>query len=742
VNRFLIPLLNNDQDIEISLCGWLDKNIHHLSYNGLIICGDVNRVNLDIMQGEFNVTNIITENTRDNAVLDKFFINDALSSFYTEATITDPLASSDHKTILIFNNTSEHTKSVDHTVNIVYDFRLSYTIQINEMLCDLSHLQLPINDSIDLFTNTIYDNIYECLSCLPMKLVRRTTNDKPWMTDKIKSLINDRWKAYRRNNLPKYNHLKEKTKIEIKRAKQNWLSNTRKGSDLWTVVKFAEGKNTKTNTYDPDKLHDITTAAIKIYTSGPSPINNSLPAKSHLKINSTDIFEYCLHALTSIKTKKAIGLDQVPNKFYKSFLPYIIDPFIRLTQAVLSRCEFPNTLKHAYIIPIPKKKSSDTQNFRPISILNTLARCLEKAIFCFYENSFYSCYGVNQFGFRRGSSTTIALIYILEKVNDIMKQENSTGCLIIAVDLSKAFDRVNHSILVNKLINKDKLSLAALINSYLLHRTACIKIGKKQGDRFPVNRGVPQGSSLGPALFCTYMNDLMPKNPSTTLVKYADDITLIIPINAQIHENIETELANINDWCHRNEMIINTAKTQALPILKRNKTFSTRKIRCFDSIKILGFSIDKHLSFTTHFQKSVSRASQNIHVLKVLRNCVSQSDLFTIFTAKIKAVVEYGIEAIPNISSSSLYLIQRLYKRCFYFINNNISSNSDITHSKEKRALKLFKSILTDKTHSLHLFLPLRSHTGRFILPVITNERSHRSFFVFCALLFNKSFNR
>jgi len=690
---YIPPSLNDNKDIELLLSDWIDAHIDKDRYPNLIICGDVNRVNLDILKGEYNLHNIIKDSTRGNATLDKVYLSPELMQRYKNVSVVDPIASSDHKAVLISTENKEEVHSTGFVkYNLVYDFRkvdFLFTTRQTDLLSSITSINC--ND-INQYTSHFYHTINSILNTIPTKVVRRTHNDKPWISDKIKSLINDRWAAFRRKQFPKYNHLKEKIKKEISLAKKNWLTNKwNKSKDLWSVVRFIEGKSTKSRMYCKTQLPALAQIAQDLYfdTNQNTSVSSTLTQKgNHQSISFMDIFQSCLTALGSINIKKSIGADQIPNKFYKVFLPFIINPLSHFVCVILKTSSFPDSLKEAFILPIPKASPSDINNFRPISILNTLARLIEKVIFQYYESTIYNAYGANQFGFRAGSSTSIALIFIFECVKKIMDQNNNDGCLLIAIDLSKAFDNVNHATLIDKLNHHTNLSFTNLIKSYLSNRKARIKIDEMSGPEFIINKGVPQGSCLGPALFCIYISDLRPALPTSTLVKYADDVTLVLPINDDISNSLKIEMDNINKWCSDNRMQINMNKTQALPILKKGKTFNCTEITCTDEILLLGFKFDHHLSFNAHFAKAV-KASRNIYLLKTMKYCVPQKALHSIFTAKIRSFVEYGLPSITHISSFALFMIRRLYKRCLRIIDINTSSSTDIEETQKSQKLKL-----------------------------------------------------
>jgi len=739
---YIPPQYNHSDDIDLQLCEWLNNEITIISYDGLIVCGDTNRVNLNILQGEYNLKNIVTEPTRNNAILDKIFVNESLLPSYSTVNILDPIASSDHNAIFVKGSVPECSNNKNTKLSLVYDFRNSFLPHIDNHFAAFPKFDASNLANVNIIAENFYNIAYQTLNELPAKVIKRTITDKPWINNKIKSLINDRWKAYRNKNFAKYEHLKEKVKLAICSAKKNWISSETKGKNLWSIVRKIEGKKNSQSQYTIDNIEEITTQAKEIYCSNDFSNQVINFSASTTNISTNEIYLDCVKELSSINLRKSVGVDEIPNKFYRTFLPFLIDPIVHLAALSIKQSDFPNSLKMAYIIPIPKKSASDVTNFRPISVLNTIARVVEKIIFKFYEAKIYNAYGTNQFGFTSGSSTTIALIFILETINKLMKLKHISGCLIVAVDLTKAFDKVNHTILVKKLQSFTDEPFAKLIQSYLSNRKACIKIQNTVGDSFSINKGVPQGSCLGPALFCIYMSDLQPLHQSTTMVKYADDVTLILPVNENTEKILEDEIENIKIWCNNNEMVVNPSKTQALPILKKEKNFTATNIQCMDKISLLGFTLDKNLSFDEHFIKAVSKGSRNLYLLKQLRQCLQIKDLQYVFQAKITSIINYGLPAIPNVSFSAKQKIAKLYKRCFMIMQSGQTEENSTQETQKKQTLKLFQQIADNKAHPLHNFLPKRSHTGRYLLPKIQSQFSHNSFAVQGAILFNKLFIR
>jgi len=735
---YIPPQENNNSDIDAQLSDYVDRFLNETNAKDIILCGDFNRSNLTILEGEHNLQNIVNVATRKNAILDKMFVTEDLIAIYSEVSTLDPVASSDHLKILACptnNDSSYHKRNISYRT--VYDFRKSNLDLAKDVLThNISQSFYNVEDP-NFALNQLYNSIYTCLSTIPKKTVTHSNNDKPWITDRIKSIINQRWSAYRNKNFVKYDHLKQKAKDMICKAKNNWLSNGLKKNGIWSTVKTLEGKNKCKVTFTINDLEAVT-SAIKMFYNCPSFHYSITQSTCLVNVNNDDIYEQCAFFLSNIKTKKAIGSDAVPNTFYKLFADFLVQPLSHLCSQVLKTSIFPDSLKHGTIIPIPKSIKVDTNNFRPITILNTLSLLLEKVIIKHYHKDIYSNYGPNQFGFKPGSSTTIAIAYLLVKANNILSENHFKGCLITAIDLSKAFDNVPHINLLQKLTLSMPTSFVALINSYLKNRTAMVKIESNKSPNFIVNKGVPQGSCLGPSLFCLYISDLQPSGDSI-YIKYADDLTILTPITQNIENEHEKEIDHIRRWCNVNKMIINEKKTQVLAITKKGFSFNST-IQTQNAVKFLGVLIDEKLNFNSHYTSSIKNAARNLYLLKKLNPYCSQKELNNIFLSKIASITEYNFHILPSISASATNSIDRLYKRAYKIIykdKQTLSRSSKLI--QQVRISSFFKQIISDPNHILFPYLPHRSRTGRFILPEIKSTRVLHSFFIQGAILFNES---
>jgi len=742
VALYIPPSENNNSEIEVHIIDFIEDIKEQCNFSGIILCGDFNRVSTMLIEGELDISNIVHDATRGDSTLDKIFISPSLTKFIKGVHCIDPIASSDHNAIivdpLITNSMSKPNSKSPYTS--VYDFRMS-NLSLSETFFSSINWSLQfetqsISDTVDIF----YSLISSALSYIPFKRIKRTEKDKSWMTNTIKLMINERYKAYYQKNFSKYECIQKRIRAEIEKAKANYISDLRKRGNIWKAVAEIEGRK-NTNKFSSKDINDITNSLSNIYKENEAQSISPLP-KAELS-NMSSIKEIVHTNIAKFNIKKAIGTDKIPNKFIHAFAHHLKEPLSIITTNIILSCSFPNSLKEGIVVPIPKAGKLSSSNFRPITILNGFSRIIEKSIFQFYETEFNNSYGANQFGFRKGSSTTLALLYCIEHIRRILKDPFHTGCLLIAIDLSKAFDCVNHNKLVKKLQNKCSTNLAALIQSYLLNRSASVVIDGLQGSSFPLERGVPQGSCLGPALFNIYVSDLDVCHPGTILIKYADDITLLIPLTTKNADNvISDELENVGRWCEANSMKVNNKKTQIMPIMKKGHSYLSGKYATVDSFKLLGVTIDKRLNFLQHFKRVCATACKNIFIIKKLTKICNKDELNCIFLSKVCSIIEYSLPIIPKISSEALQLIHRIYKRCHSIINfsSNVPSRN-IQKIRDNLHLRLFKRVL--RSPSLFWeFIPKTSHTGRFLLSQISTQRDLLSFFIKGAQLYNLKLKR
>ena len=258
------------------------------------------------------------------------------------------------------------------------------------------------------------------------------------------------------------------------------------------------------------------------------------------------------------------GWDGIPSRLAKRVLHSYIKPLTLLINKSFCDGIFPDELKLAKVIPIYKSGSiMELSNYRPISVLNIFSKIFER-LMCNKLIQFFYQYNVlyqNQFGFRQGHSTHNALITLVDSITKFLDY----GDIVIGVfiDIKKAFDTVNHKILLKKYTIMEFVGMYLTGESYLTNRSQMVLFNGKISDIRDVTCGVPQGSILGPLLFILYINDFAKVSDKLFHVLFADDTNAFLNgknMNMLI-DTIQQELSRLYVWLLANKLSLNLSKT-------------------------------------------------------------------------------------------------------------------------------------------------------------------------------------
>jgi hypothetical protein len=341
----------------------------------------------------------------------------------------------------------------------------------------------------------------------------------------------------------------------------------------------------------------------------------------------------------------------------------LCDPLTHIFNQCVAKSIFPSALKIAKIIPLHKKDDiSIFNNYRPISLLPSISKVFEKLlhvqIYSFFMDNqlFYS----SQYGFRNMHSTELAAIELIDNV--LLYLDEGKSPISIFLDLSKAFDTIDHNILLNKLkyygFNNESLTL---ISSYLCGRKQYVEFEDVCSNKLPVVTGVPQGSVLGPLFFIIYINDIC---KATTLFHptiYADDTTLTATLNTfenegnPIHETINFELSKISNWMKANKLSLNCDKTKAMIFHMPQKSVTVPKLSINDvdiqfvkHFNFLGITVDENLSWKNHIHVIATKISKTVGILNNLKHFLPRDVLLSIYNSLILPYLNYGIVLWEN----------------------------------------------------------------------------------------------
>ena len=532
----------------------------------------------------------------------------------------------------------------------------------------------------DLFLER-YTKIYN--NCFPKNNPKKnkSQNSKPWILPWLQSACNRKNKLYyiyikqpTIQNKIIYQKLKKFTALHIKKAKNKYYTDyferySNDGRKQWSMINsLLHRRKTK------QKIHKLTlnenthlttgkdiaeafnnyfcNIATKLKAESPRPmlsqitncpLSRIIPTMKTTICRSTEIlqiiksFKNKATSDTSIQVLKSVGNEIAP------ILSNIIS-------ASIEQGSFPSDLKTAKVIPLYKSGSkSDLANYRPISLLPTFSKNFERSMHNrlhqhFHKNNIiYSA----QFGFRAGHSCEHALITAKNEIFSALDKKEVAVLLLI--DFSKAFDMVDHKILLDKLEHYGvRFNHLEWFKSYLRNRKQYVSVNNTNSTTSHLLHGVPQGSILGPLLFIIYINDLPNINKLAKFILYADDANIIFRGKTldEVGNKINEFIPLLLDWIGDNGLKLNVKKTKYLIFSNHTKynlkiNINNTPIERNCSERFLGIILDENLNFNEHRSALSSRISRNSSIIQKLKGIVPTTVLKTLFHSFVQSHICY-----------------------------------------------------------------------------------------------------
>ncbi len=373
----------------------------------------------------------------------------------------------------------------------------------------------------------------------------------------------------------------------------------------------------------------------------------------------------------------------------------------------------PKRWKRANITAIFKKNDPTIPpNYRPISLLDTLSKVLERCVYNHCYEHLHSMFHYLQHGFLRGRSTNTQLLVVYHQILECIASGQEVDAIYL--DFSKAFDKVQHNLLLLKLksygISDPTLSW---FGSYLSERQQRVVINGHSSDWLPVTSGVPQGSILGPLLFLIYINDLptyLENNSSIAL--YADDSKLFRPIYLPNDSfSLQKDLDSLSHWGENWAMAFNVSKCKVvhfsrkkLPsvhhLMSKNYYLSGNQLENVPNISDLGITITNNLSWSKHIEEIVSKANRTLGLVK--RLCRDIKDTNTrklLYCTVVRPKLEYCSSLWSPYTGKHRLLIENVQRRATRFILNYPKDMSYPLRLQKLRLLPLeFRREISDLT--------------------------------------------
>ena len=651
------------------------------NYDKFLLAGDFNvEEDKDCLQEflfHYNAKNLVKEKTCfksiENPSCIDLFITNSYQNFQSTTTVATGLSDFHKMVITVLKNTFPKAKPK------VIQYRDYKKFDVQNFRKDLKNgLQNKLVDNYATFEE-IFLEILDNHAPLKKKILR--ANDKPYMTKTLRKAIMRRsalQNRFYRDGLQEtekaFKKQRNYTKRLLKKEKKRYFSNLNMNNytdnkKFWNTVKplfsnyggpqkitLIEDENIITSDEElaktfnhyfvesvrslgihenkallnpTENLTDPVDIAITKFENHPSIID----IKEHVSIKTKFSFSYVeasdiITEIRNLDTKKAGTFSNISARQLKQVEEIIVGPLVEIwNKEIKGNRKFPSKLKYADLTPIFKKLECVLkENYRPVSILPVVSkifeRIMQKQMKTYIEThlSPFLC------GYRKGYNTQYALISMIEKWKKHLDNSGIVGALFM--DLSKAFDTLNHELLIAKLeaYGFDKEALAILL-SYLSERWQRTKVNTSFSTWSDILSGVPQGSILGPLLFNIYINDLFYQIINTHVCNFADDTTLSAfstKLEDLLH-NLEYDVQSAITWFDSNYMKLNRDKCH---FLVSNNVTEHLWVKVGDELiwesreeKLLGLTLDKSLNFNSHLTTLCKKVGQKVTALEEFPGC-------------------------------------------------------------------------------------------------------------------------
>ena len=374
-------------------------------------------------------------------------------------------------------------------------------------------------------------------------------------------------------------------------------------------------------------------------------------------------------AISELSSSRAVGHDGLPLYVIRHCLPVLGPHILHLVNTSIISCTFPTSWKLASVVPLHKSGSiSDANNFRPISLLPALSKICEKIVCTQLSSYLSSCHALSpsQYAYRKCHSTEDALVDAVEWIT--RRVDTGHVAAVTSIDLSRAFDSVDHGVLLTKL--KWYGIDVAWFKSYLGDRRQVVRGGSLS---LPVSCGVPQGSLVGPILFSIFTNDLPSYIPHGRLVSYADDTQLLDSAHpddlSRLMSRQEETLKCVSSYFTSNSLKMNPTKTTLILVgtahnLKKASSFhiniADHTLIPSPSVKMLGVTLDRSLSWDEHISSVVKKCHSTLVCLYKIRHHLTPEARKLLIQAHVFPHILYCLSVWGGAAACHMARIQKL----------------------------------------------------------------------------------
>ena len=648
--------------------------------------------------------------------------------------------SSDHFPISFHVLTPLVTKKAKHKKRKIYNFKKADWKAINEKFAKTDWNSMLDGKDTHSAWHTFKTNIFTVIDCHIPKITLKVAQNPPWFDSDLHKvcLKKERLRAtYKEKNDPasykKFCQARKELKNTVKAKMRANFENFDKPNSItkkfWSYV-----KSTSNTSRIPDRIFyegKHANCPIKKATLFNEYFYKQFSEKSaynihiHFRNDQFENFKFTLTTvlgeLRNIDANKAVGPDGIHGNVLKMCAATLAFPITKIFSLSFNLGQIPSDWKTANVVPVHKKGGkSNIENYRPISLTSLVMKVMEKIIRNELYNACQTLIHESQHGFLPGKSCLTQMTNVIDDISSSLNKRHDVD--MVYFDFAKAFDSVNHDIILQKLKSQFKIDgiMLKFIKEYLRDRTQKVVIGDMSSSPLPVDSGVPQGSILGPLLFVLFINDIYTcVSDGTNIALYADDTKIWRKIISETDcILLNNDIDSLNDWAVRNKMrfhptkckiltfSLRTTLNDILPFQKFSYELGNSILDYDDSEKDLGVFLTPKLTWDSHHDFICKKASRQLGLLRrtchFVKNPYKKRSLYIMI---VRSLFEHCGELWAPVEYVAANKFEPIQKQAVKWITNKQSSflNESDYHNTLKK-LNLLPMSLFFGLKKLRLF--------------------------------------
>lgn len=704
----------------------------------IVLCGDFNDLRLcsDEISRVTGLKQIVNFPTRGKNSLDLIFTN--FSHAHPPSCLA-PIGKSDHACIL-WSPCCVSRMSVKKQVRKISKSSLTSFYRYVNSIDWLSFVR-DISDLDDAFSTfvctlrSVFDHFF------PWRIVRVRPNDKPWVRASLKLLINDRDRAFANGQTARYLRLRLEVISHIRELKARYfadIATTKNQRKIWQAIRSFSGQGSSSTASmmpSPEEFSE--------YFSSVFQQDDTVQDIGTSNVTFTEAFSiFEVHRLLSSLKRKSCGPDGLPHWVFRNSATSLSPAVAFLFNRSINESRFPMCLKKAIVCPIPKiSRAVNVSDFRPVSLLPILSKIFEKLVSKHFILPFIrKKLTTLQFAYVAGpgSGTCCSLTLLNDRILNFLDTPGAVR--VLTVDFSKAFDKILHSSIVTSAVNfRLPVNVILWLKSFLSDRFQCVRVGGTFSSWSAISSGVPQGSVLGPLLFCMVVDSFSCVSPNSMCTKYADDVTIVHFVRQSSEDNLQLEWDNVTNWSATHSLPVNRSKCSVMDIVtKKRLTLSCvidpegNTLKSVTNVTILGVVFSSDMKWNLYFDNIVKKASKRMYLFyNLIRAGCPSSLLLQAYLAYVRSVLLYCFPVFCNAPDYLMKRLTKIEKRIVRF--TCVAPREKLLVAADAMCARLFTAVESNKAHPLRQMFCERVRTARNCLslrPPLTRTKRYGNSFI------------